>query len=89
MVADAGTTARDALDRVEAQLEPGRGRVDLFSFVRGSSTGGAVAGAGVDLQHRLGLRGALFTHGWIGAAWDPLGSRELAGEVLGGLRWRW
>lgn len=89
MVAGEATTAREVLDHVEATIGAGQGRVDLFSFARGSTASGVVAGAGMELAHRVGRRGALFTRGWLVAAWEPSGVREVAGEVLAGLRWQW
>jgi hypothetical protein len=42
----------------------------------------------VELEQRIGARGALFTRGWLGAAWGD-GRGQLAGEVTAGARWRW
>lgn len=61
--------------------------MDLFGFARGSLDFG-LAGGGLELEQRIGARGALFTRGWIGGAWND-GRSQLAGEISAGARFRW
>jgi hypothetical protein len=85
---DVKAAARTSLDRVENELTPGAGKVDLYSFLRAEGKDGTL-GVGLDLEHRASLRTSLFAHGWLGTAWSAERSSELAGEVLAGLRMRW
>lgn len=80
--------ARASLDRAEQDLEAGHGKADLFAFVKDEG-GRGTAGAGAAVEHRFAGGGAIFGRGWLGAAWDASGRRELAGEATAGARWRW
>jgi hypothetical protein len=87
VVKDATIAAKASLDAVE-QLPVGTGKVDLFSFVK-SEGGRTIAGGAVDYQHRIRRNLAAFGRAWVGAAWDPAGRRELAGEATAGIRLTW
>jgi hypothetical protein len=84
---DAEATALRALDRIEGNLAPGDGRIDLFTFLHADRTGRAV-GAGVDLEQRVSRRTSLYARGWLGNAWSSDGS-DIAAEALAGLRLSW
>lgn len=74
----------EGLDRVD-QLEPGRGRLDLFGFGRGDLDGG-VAGAGLKYEHRLDGSLSMWGQGSAGMGWGD--QKGLNYEALAGLRWR-
>lgn len=84
---EATAAARASLDAVE-KLPIGAGRVDLFSFAKleGRRT---TAGAALDYQHRISRNLAAFGRAWVGASWDPLDRRQLAGEATAGIRLAW
>jgi hypothetical protein len=90
-VADAATDAREALDRVEQDLTPGHGRLDLFGFIRGELLGPerqGVAAVGVELSHRFSPGWSAFGRGTVGVAW--LGDERRAEvDVLAGIRGKW
>jgi sugar phosphate isomerase/epimerase len=81
----AASDTRTTLDDVEKRLAPGRGKLDLGAFVRGTREGGA-AGASLDYEHRLNPSAALFGEGTAGYGWGA--ERGLHDQATTGLRMR-
>ena len=65
----------------------GSGHLDFGGFLRGDGDGG-VAGARLDLEHRLKRDLGLFATGSVGHAWGDEGDGLVYDALFGG-RWRW
>ena len=70
--------------RRAGELEPGHGKIDLFSYLQPGRLGGAV-----DYSHRITSSLSAFGQGWAGAERDTMDKWRTGYGVMGGARWAW